>query len=204
MPNLLQTLPSSMLIAERPPTEGASDEALAARAPSDAGAFALLYERYLDRVYRYCFRRLGSREAAEDATSLVFMKALAALPRFRGGAFRAWLFTIAHHVVVDRYRRAWSEQSLETAGDLLDVAPSPEDLALAADEWRIARGLLSHLPEHQRQVVELRLAGLTGAEIGEVLGRSAANVNVTQYRALARLRALAGVPDVPEERRDEG
>lgn len=170
------------------------DAELVALAREDPRAFALLYARYLDPVHRFCYRRLGSREAAEDATSLVFTKALAAFPRYRDTSFRAWLFTIAHHVVADRYRAARADQPLETAVDLADPAPSPEDHALAAEDRRDLHLLLARLPEHQRQVVELRLAGLSGAEIAQVMGRSPANVNVTQSRAMARLRTLLGLP----------
>ena len=183
-----------------PVTEAsASDAELVALAMADPRQFALLYARYLDHVHRYCYRRLGSREAAEDATSLVFTKALAAFPHYRDASFRAWLFTIAHHVVTDRYRAERPEYALETAADIQDAAPSPEDLALAADERRGVMVLLAALPVHQRQVVELRLAGLTGTEIAQALGRSRANVDVTQYRAVSRLRTQLGLAAKSQE-----
>ncbi len=179
--------------------EIASDAELVALARRDPQAFAQLYGRYLDPIHRYCFRRLGSREAAEDATSLIFANALAALPRYHGSSFRSWLFTIAHHVIVDRYRGTHPEHSLEAAAEVLDDARSPEELAIAAEERRSVCALFAQLPEHQRRVVELRLAGLTGAEIAQVLGRSRANVDVTQSRAVARLRVLLGVGSRTEE-----
>lgn len=180
------------MVASAAPDDSRGDAELVALAKADPRAFALLYARYVDPVHRYCYRRLGNREAAEDATSQVFMKALAAFPRFHDTSFRAWLFTIAHNVVTDRYRAAQTDQPLELASDLSDPAPSPEEQALAAEHRRDLRVLLSQLPEHQRQVVELRLAGLSGAEIAGVMGRSPANVNVTQSRAMARLRGLLG------------
>lgn len=198
MPTVLYAQPRRSP-APASPGELRSDAELVALAQRDPHAFALLYARYLDPVHRYCYRRLGNREAAEDATSLVFMKALAALPRFRDASFRAWLFTIAHHVIADRYRTAHPEQPLDDAADLYDAAPSPEDLVLAADERSTLQELLTRLPEHQRRVVELRLAGLTGPEIARALGRSAANVNVTQFRAVSRLRVLLGFAAAPEE-----
>ncbi len=67
-------------------------------------AFGLLYDRYLARVYAYCYRLCGSHAAAEDATSAVFAKALGALSRYRARAFRSWLFAIAHNEVVDVLR----------------------------------------------------------------------------------------------------
>ena len=74
-----------------------SDQALVERAQRNPAAFEGLYDRYLDPIYAYCHRRLGTRELAEDATSQVFVQALAALPRFRAHSFRAWLYTIAHN-----------------------------------------------------------------------------------------------------------
>lgn len=65
------------------------DAALVADARSQPEKFAVLYERYLNQVYRYCYLRLGSREAAQDATSETFLKALAGIGRYRGGSFAA-------------------------------------------------------------------------------------------------------------------
>jgi RNA polymerase sigma factor (sigma-70 family) len=127
-----------------------SESELVARAQRDRGAFGPLYARYAERVYRYCYRRLESREAAEDATSLVFTRALAALPDYRGGSFAAWLFAIAHNVVVNAARRR-PDLPLETAGDLVDAASggSPEALALIAEDERTLQALLAGLPPDQ-------------------------------------------------------
>jgi len=101
MPQILRTHAPT----EAPPLEDERDDAiLVAEAKRDRRAFAPLYRRYVDRVYRYCDRVLGDRELAEDAASLVFTKALAGLPHCRGAAFRSWLFAIAHNVIVDAQR----------------------------------------------------------------------------------------------------
>jgi RNA polymerase sigma-70 factor (ECF subfamily) len=202
VPHLLRERSPTPQPAEPASEALATDAELVALAMADPRQFALLYTRYLDPVHRYCYRRLGSREAAEDATSTIFTKALAAFPRYRDTSFRAWLFTIAHHVVTDRYRADRPGQPLEWAADIHDAAPSPEDLALAADERRGVRELLAGLPDHQRQVVELRLAGMTGAEIAQALGRSRANVDVTQYRAVSRLRTQLGLAASAQESGD--
>lgn len=168
------------------------DEALVARAQADPGAFAPLYRRYAEPIYGYCYRRLGTRELAEDATSQVFTKALAALPRYRGeaGGFRPWIFTIAHHVVADIYRRRRPTAPLDDAWQLADSGRSPEDEVIAADDARNVRRLLSQLTPDQRDVVELRLNGLTGVEIAEVLGKRPGSVRAAQFRAYQRLREL--------------
>ena len=189
-------------------TDADQDEAvLVARAKADRHAFAPLYARYLDPVYRYCYRRLGSKEAAEDATSQVFAKALTSLPHYRHGSFAGWLFAIAHNVVADGYRRAARrpQRPLDAVGDPPDDGPSPEELALAADERRSVHALLAELPADQRRVIELRLAGLTGAEIAAALQRSVPAVKMLQLRAMTRLRERLGVeaPRKPKETNDE-
>lgn len=168
-----------------------TDSELVAAARIDPHAFTVLYQRYVNNVHRYCYRRLGHREAAEDATSQIFMKVLASLPACRNTSFRAWLFAIAHNEVIDRRRRDRPSYPLDGIEALHDRGPSPEDQALASDDARRIQALLRQLPEHQRQVIELRMAGLTGTEIASALGRSQANVHVTQFRALSRLRELA-------------
>lgn len=169
-----------------------TDSELVAAARIDPHAFTVLYQRYVNPVHRYCYRRLGSREAAEDATSQVFMKVLTGLPSYRNASFRAWLFAIAHNEVIDRRRRERPSCSLDGVdAHLHDRAPSPEDQALAGDDARRVQALLCQLPDHQRQVIELRMAGLTGPEIASALNRSSANIHVTQFRALSRLRELA-------------
>ena len=170
------------------------DVALVARAQADSWAFALLYDRYVEAVYRYCHRCLGNREAAEDATSQTFAKALAALPRYRerDGSFRSWLFAIAHNAIADDFRARGPEQSLPPDLDPADGTPTPEELALAREADRTVWDLLAMLPPEQARPLELRLAGLNDAEIARVLGRSHGAVRVAQHRALRRLRALLG------------
>jgi RNA polymerase sigma-70 factor (ECF subfamily) len=178
---------------EAPPQEDERDDAiLVVQAKRDRRAFAPLYRRYVDRVYRYCDRVLGDRELAEDATSLVFTKALAGLPRCRDDAFRSWLFSIAHNVIVDAQRARVSARPLAEAVEVADGAldRSPEAHALVGDDARTIRALLAHLSSDQREILELRLAGLTDAEIARVLGRSHGAVRMSQHRAIARLRAI--------------
>jgi RNA polymerase sigma-70 factor (ECF subfamily) len=175
------------------------EAAIVARARLEPAAFAPLYERYLEPVYRYCYRRLGSREAAEDATSLVFERALRSLPAFRGGSFRAWLFAIAHNAVTDAYRRRGAQPPLAEAVEIADPAPLPEQLALLADEQRLLATALALLPSEQRQVIELRLSGLPSAEVAEVLGRSPGAVRALQLRATRRLQALLATANTAPE-----
>ena len=177
--------------SQRIPGSADDDARIIVRAKSDPSAFAPLYSRYFDAVYRYCYRRLGNPDSAADATALVFARALAALPRYRDDAtsFRSWLFAIAHNAVTDDLRARRPVEALDAAAELPSPFPSPEDEALRNETRQRVRALLAELPPDQRHVLELRLAGLTGPEIAAALDRSLGSVKIMQVRAFARLRA---------------
>src|SRR3954452_3306277 len=101
-----------------------SDAVLVARAQRDRKEFSALYLRYVDPIYRYCFRSLGTREAAADATSQIFANAMAALPRCDGSTFRSWLFAIAHNALIDAHRARRTDLSLDSAALTRDPAIS--------------------------------------------------------------------------------
>jgi RNA polymerase sigma-70 factor (ECF subfamily) len=195
--------PDDEPVANAHPTTIPGELDVVQRAQIDPLAFAPLYEHYAPIVYHYCLRRLSHPETAADATAIVFTKAIAALPKFtpdprrEGSTFRSWLFAIAHNVVVDTHRRNRNHvsldapsESLATSPRLVDPGQSPEDHAIAADANRLVRTLLARLPDRQRSIVELRLAGLSGAEIGRTLGMSESAVKSAQFRAYAFLREL--------------
>lgn len=179
--------------------DGAADNELVRAALGDPDAFATLYRRHVDAVYRFCSRRLGDRQAAEDATSQVFLRALRALPAFRGGSFRAWLFAIAHRIVLEAWQRRRPMAALDDMAEAIDPAPLPDELAERAENVGEVRALLACLPPAERQVIDLRLAGLTGAEIAEALGKSRGAVDVAAHRAVVRLRAAMTAGRTPAE-----
>jgi RNA polymerase sigma-70 factor (ECF subfamily) len=177
-----------------------TDEALAARAASDPAAFAEIHRRYVDRIYRYCARRLRTEDGIEDATSQIFLQALEGLHRTRVANLAPWLFTIAHNVVTDWYRERRQDVELDAAQELPSGGSSPEETVLARSAAIELREALAHLTQDQRRVVELRLAGLTGPEIRLALGKSRSWVDTTQFRALKRLRELLTAPDTARKR----
>lgn len=166
------------------------DAVLVTCAQADPRAFTALYQRYLGPVYRYCFVRLGNREAAEDAAGEVFLKALAALSDYRDGIFAAWLFRIAHNVVADVHRRRRVTEPIEAAGEPPDLTPTPEDTTLVRAERQALRLALARLPDEQRTVVQLQLAGWSHQDIASALGKTPAAVKMLRFRALGRLRTL--------------
>lgn len=169
------------------------DDVLAAQ--RDRDAFAVLYRRYVERVYGYCFYLLGDHHDAEDATERTFLAALAAIERYRdeGATFRSWLFRIAHNQLANAFRARGRDRTAP-----LDALPEPGAshhdpamLAGVADDTRRLRAAVARLSEDRRQVIVLRFVdGLSTTEIGSVLGRSAGAVRVLQHRALRDLAAV--------------
>lgn len=198
------TLPTEIARRARPRPENrpavpveTTDADLVRAAVREPAIFGQLYERYFAVVYGYCLRRLDDRTVAEDASAAIFSRAFASIGSCRHpDRFRSWLFTIAHHEVTDRYRAREPMADLEAvAHTLRDPGRSPEDSAIAAEERRALHAALAALPDDQRHVIELRLAGLTGPEIAAVIGRRHGAIRALQHRAFARLRTLLSDPN---------
>lgn len=193
------------MVGRTDPDVALDDDALVVAAQEDRRAFAPLYERYVTPVYRYCLYRLDSREAAEDATSLIFTRALGALPRYQPGrgSFRSWLFVIAHNVVADIARRARPAVPLPDM-PAADGHSSLEAAVIAEQELGELRRLLRELPAEQQRVMELRLSGLSSPEVAAILGRSATAVRSLQFRAVATLRMRLGSEAQAKEKTHAG
>lgn len=163
-------------------------------------AFGQVYEEYYLRVYRYAAARVGQGAEAEDVAQEVFLKALKSLNKFKfnGPPFAAWLFRIAHNLIIDRARH-FKAASAATSGppasidDALSVAGNEnvERQALQALDIEALSDALNKVTRLQRQVVELRfLAGLSLAETASVMGRKENAIKALQHSALGALRRL--------------
>ena len=172
-----------------------SDADLVAEARRDSNAFAALFDRYWDPIFGFCYLRLGDWHEAEDVASQVFFNAMTSLPRFesRGteDTFRAWLFGIARNLVgtSHRYTARHMAAPIERAAGVFDESGSPDEMVVAAEEHEQLLLLMNQLAPDQREILELRLAGLSAVEIGRVLGRSQEAVRKAQSRTFIALRA---------------
>lgn len=168
-------------------------ELVDAAVAGDVHAFARLYDRYVDRVYRHVYYRVGNASDAEDLTQQVFLQAWQAIRRYRRteAPFGAWLVAIAHNLVVSAYRQAKETGSLDGDVRLEAHWGNPEEETLAAqDRLAVARAIQRLKPE-QQLVVLLRFVEHADYDvIAAVLGKSSGNVRVILHRALADLRRL--------------
>ncbi len=166
----------------------------------DSEAFGLLYERYVDTVYRYVYVRVGTKQLAEDITSETFLRALRRVDSFswQGRDIAAWFITIARNLITDNAKSARFRMEVSTA-DMLDAdprveaAPEGEVLERLRDE-RLLQAVKSLKPEQAECVVLRFLQGLSLAETAKVLGKSEGAVKQLQLRAVRSLhRELADV-----------
>lgn len=160
-----------------------------------AGTMQDIYNAHVRAVYAFVYARVGNREAAEDLTADVFLKALTHLDLARPEcSVVAWLFRVARHAVADYWRTAYAAQviPLEEARAAHSVAPSPITTAHTHEQAAArARAVLSHLPENYRAVLTCRiLDGLSVADTATQLGTSVGNIKVMQHRALQRAAVL--------------
>lgn len=180
----LDALDENVLVEER-------DDVLAARAPQDFDAFAELYRRHLDRIYRFVRSQVPDDSTAEDLTAQVFFKALSSAGSFRGeAAYRSWLYRIAHNVVASWGRqRARSPLVVEDLPESEDLTPSPATQAIAGEQRAMVRAKVAELPPAQREVVALRyLEEFSIEEVADVTDRSKGAVRILLHRARLRLR----------------
>ncbi|RIL10342.1 RNA polymerase subunit sigma-24 [bacterium] len=169
-----------------PPGTGHDEDGLVEAARTDRQAFGVLYDRHFDAIYHYIARRVGDAETAEDIASHVWERALKAIERYeiRGVPFAAWLYRIAGNLVANHHRR---NRLLSLVPLLPQHAAAPRHEA--ADEHAALRTALGRLsPSDQELLCLCYDAGLSPAEIADVLDCTPAAVHKRLHRARSRLR----------------
>jgi RNA polymerase sigma factor (sigma-70 family) len=162
----------------------------------DVPAFEELVRMHQDVAFRTAWVASGGVDDAEDAAQEGFMKAFAALPRFRPGApFRPWLLTIVANEARNRRRSASRREALALRVPDVDIgsgteASSPEVAVLASERRQTLLDALSRLSDADREVVSLRyLLELSEAETAAALGVAVGTAKSRLSRALNRLAA---------------
>ncbi|HEU4462882.1 MAG TPA: sigma-70 family RNA polymerase sigma factor [Solirubrobacterales bacterium] len=168
-----------------------SDERLTRRAcGGDERAFAAIFRRYHQPLYRFCLAIVGNPEDAQDALQNTMVKVMRALPgEERQIELKPWLYRIAHNEAIDLLRRRRETREL----DAEQAAPGYGLAEDAATRERLRRLLadLRELPERQREVLVMReLSGFEFEEIGAALGTSDAVARQTLYEARQSLRQM--------------
>jgi len=183
------------------PSDAAAEVwALVERAQAgEAAAFGLIYDRYVDTVFRFVYFRVGNRQLAEDLTSDTFLRALKRIGSFtwQGRDLGAWLVTIARNLVADHFKSGRYRLEV-TTGDVLDADREdrgPEGSPEAAVVDHITNvALLTAVkqlnPEQQECIVLRFLQGFSVAETAQTMGKNEGAIKALQYRAVRALARL--------------
>jgi RNA polymerase sigma-70 factor, ECF subfamily len=183
------------------PSDAAAEVwALVERAQAgESAAFGLIYDRYVDTVFRFVYFRVGNRQLAEDLTSDTFLRALKRIGSFtwQGRDLGAWLVTIARNLVADHFKSGRYRLEV-TTGDVLDADREdrgPEGSPEAAVVDHITNvALLTAVkqlnPEQQECIVLRFLQGFSVAETAQTMGKNEGAIKALQYRAVRALARL--------------
>jgi len=157
------------------------------------GGFTSIYEAHMAYVFRYISYRVSNRHEAEDLTSLVFEKALAAFDRYdpRKSAPQTWLLTIARNTVTDHLRKSSKRKTmpLDDAVGVASADPSPPETTETQEEYEKLQLCLAVLPQREQEIISLKFGGeLNNRQIASVVGLSQNNVGTILFRAICKLR----------------
>jgi RNA polymerase sigma factor (sigma-70 family) len=171
--------------------EAADEELMLAYRGGQAGAFDALYARHRGRLYRFILRSIKERATAEELFQEAWIRVIEARHRYAPQAkFTTWLYTIAHNLLVDHWRR--KGLTLVQLDEEASVAAADNPARQAEARESLARLLqaLAALPEAQREAFLLHEeAGLSVAEIAQVTGAGEEAAKSRLRYAIAKLKA---------------
>lgn len=160
----------------------------------DHDALTKLYAVFREKIYRYVFFKCGNHSDAEDITDEVFLRVVESINRFhwKGIAFSAWLFRIAHNLVVDHYRYK-ARRNTEAIKDNDYISENNwEQISEFLDNRDIVKVIYGHLDdltELQKEVMNLRFIGdLSLKETADALSKNVNAVKAIQHAALKKLK----------------
>lgn len=168
---------------------------LVVRAKQDRDAFGQLYDLIYPAILRYCIRRVGQRNRAEDLTSTVFLnvaKSIADFPAETFQEFRRWVFKIATNEVHADFRRTARRQELmDRAAETGRVGEPAETIDLRAeeDDYSDLRQAIGRLNEKIQAIITMRFfSALPYEDIAQILNISAGAARTAAHRALEQIR----------------
>jgi RNA polymerase sigma-70 factor (ECF subfamily) len=187
-----------------PPDPLAEERELVARAKADLAEFRVLYERYFDKIYNYCYYRTFDRTVTEDLVGRIFMKAVEAFPRYewKGLPFGAWLFRIAANQLKNHYR------DRKPLVDIEQLSPAEASVQMTVDEDLTARqrgdavaAALAALGDKCREALVLRFyEELAYRDIAARLRQTEAACKMRVKRCLETMRTNLAIdwPDLAD------
>ncbi len=169
-----------------------TDNILVARTREDLQNFSEIYEKYVNKIFRYFATRTADKQLAEDLTSDTFFKALNNFDKYKNdlGTFSSWLFRIGHNLMIDYFRKKKTDP-LED----FDQMPSKEKLEEETHVKLIAEEIYKLLADFDKEEKEIFLLKITSQlkfkEIAEITGKSENTIKTKYFRTLKKLKGKA-------------
>ncbi len=146
------------------------DQLMVSFGRGDRPAFDLLYARYKQPLYGYLYRNCGNEASIDELFQDIWLKVIASSSRYkRRGKFRSWIFTLAHHCIVDFYRKSARQAVKQSAVEELASNQSTESSVRDSEVLLAVQTAIASLPLEQRQAFCLREeSGFSVKEIAEI------------------------------------
>ncbi len=156
-------------------------------------AFGKIYDQYVDKIYRFVYLKVNSREIAQDLTSEVFVRGW---HKFQEGKddiknMQAFLYQIARNLTVDHYRNKAQAQMVSTDNVVLadNTGRTIEEKAFLDSEFEQVKASLAKINDDYRDmIIWYYLEELSVPEICQITGKSQEAVRVQIHRSLKALR----------------
>lgn len=162
----------------------------------DAESYGLLYDKYVEKIYRFIYFKVQNKEDAEDLTSEVFLKAWQYIISKTPSTIESLsglLFSIARNAIIDLYRERAKKPlvSIEIVSEVASEQKEKETLEYQEDISHMI-GLIKKLKQDYQEVLLLKyVEDLKISEIAKVTGKSTMNVRVLLHRAMKKLKELS-------------
>lgn len=158
----------------------------------DQEAFAKIYDIFVDPIYRYVFYRVKSGEA-EDLVGTIFLKVWEHIRKYQSGqhSFSAWIFRIAHNLVIDHYRSVKDREFDDLDLNVPDMKRehNPIKMTESAMHQEVLKMALTKLKKpYQEILIHKFINDLSNPEIAQILRKSEGGLRILQFRALRALR----------------
>lgn len=167
----------------------------------DFDKLGILFERHKGNLFGYFFKITYDRDISEDMVQDVFIKIMKYRNSFRGyGKFSTWMYSIAHNVSVDHFRKESKYMSNKDPEILNSVKDQDHEQKTLRDEGfdMLNKAMLRLVPEKREVLTLSKIDGLKYKEVGEILNCSENTVKGRVFRALKDLKDIYSKMEVPE------
>lgn len=153
----------------------------------DKTAFAEIYDFYIDKIYRFIYFKISSREEAEDLSGETFFKILSYINSGKEiKNLQAFIYQTARNLIIDHWRQNKKNIPLE---EIKYSLPDNKNHHLINDDLRTLKKILYELKDDYREIIILcHLDQLSIKEAAKVIEKPEGTVRVTLHRALKTLR----------------